>query len=207
PPRARARRPRAEVAGTRRRDRARRRRIAEIGRGRHVAVGEPLRRRGRADDRRTDRILPSPPRETAAREHARQQRAARRVAERGAHHQRRERDPRPAEAPRRARGNRRSDRSEPMTRRLIAAGALFALCGTPLAAQRALWWNAEISGIGMRLSSETGPSTTKLSGASFGFQSQIVYHNHITIDLGYWHGNLNHRRPPHPPPAHASPPP
>jgi len=78
-----------------------------------------------------------------------------------------------------------------MTRRLLAAGALVALCATPLAAQRALWWNAEVSGIGMRISSQTGPSTTKLSGASFGFQSQIVYHNHITIDLGYWQGKLN----------------
>jgi len=78
-----------------------------------------------------------------------------------------------------------------MTRRLLTAGALVALAAGPLAAQRAVWWNAEISGIGMRLNSQTGPSTQKLSGASFGFQGQIVYLNRITIDLGYWQGKLN----------------
>ena len=78
-----------------------------------------------------------------------------------------------------------------MTRRLITAGAMVALSAAPLAAQHPLWWNAEISGIGMRLNSQTGPSTQKWSGASFGFQSQIVYLNRITIDLGYWQGKLN----------------
>jgi hypothetical protein len=78
-----------------------------------------------------------------------------------------------------------------MTHRLVTAGALVALSAAPLAAQRAVWWNAEISGIGMRLNSQTGPSTQKLSGAAFGFQSQIVYLNRITIDLGYWQGKLN----------------
>jgi hypothetical protein len=78
-----------------------------------------------------------------------------------------------------------------MTRRLLTAGALVALSATPLVAQRAVRWNAEISGVGMRLNSQTGPSTQKLSGASFGFQSQIVYLNRFTIDLGYWQGKLN----------------
>jgi hypothetical protein len=78
-----------------------------------------------------------------------------------------------------------------MTRRLLAAGAWIALAASPLAAQRAGWWNAEISGIGMRLNSQTGPSTQKLSGAAFGFQGQIVYLNRITLDLGYWQGKLN----------------
>ena len=78
-----------------------------------------------------------------------------------------------------------------MMRRLLTAGALVALAAGPLAAQRAVWWNAEISGIGMRLNSQTGPSTQKLSGASFGFQGQIVYLNRITVDLGYWQGKLN----------------
>jgi hypothetical protein len=78
-----------------------------------------------------------------------------------------------------------------MRPRLLAVGALLALTAAPLAAQHSLWWNAEISGIGMRLNSKTGPSTQKLSGASFGFQSQIIYLNHITLDLGYWQGKLN----------------
>ncbi len=78
-----------------------------------------------------------------------------------------------------------------MRRRLLTVGALVALSATPLMAQRAVWWNAEISGIGMRLNSQTGPSTQKWSGASFGFQSQIVYLNRFTVDLGYWQGKLN----------------
>ena len=78
-----------------------------------------------------------------------------------------------------------------MTRRVLTAGALLALAAPPLAAQHKLWWNAEISGIGMRLNSQTGPSTQKWSGAAFGFQSQFLYLNRITIDLGYWQGKLN----------------
>jgi hypothetical protein len=78
-----------------------------------------------------------------------------------------------------------------MTRRVLAAGALLALSAAPLAAQHTLWWNAEISGIGMRLNSQTGPSTQKWSGAAFGFQSQFLFLNRITIDLGYWQGKLN----------------
>jgi hypothetical protein len=78
-----------------------------------------------------------------------------------------------------------------MTRRVLTAGALLALSAAPLTAQHKLWWNAEISGIGMRLNSQTGPSTQKWSGAAFGFQSQFLYLNRITIDLGYWQGKLN----------------
>ena len=74
---------------------------------------------------------------------------------------------------------------------LLAAGAWVVLAAAPLAAQRNLWWNAEISGIGMRLNSQTGPSTQKWSGAAFGLQSQILYRNRITLDLGYWQGKLN----------------
>jgi hypothetical protein len=78
-----------------------------------------------------------------------------------------------------------------MTRRVLTAGALLALSAAPLAAQHKPWWNAEISGIGMRLNSRTGQSTQKWSGAAFGFQSQFLYLNRITIDLGYWQGTLN----------------
>lgn len=76
-------------------------------------------------------------------------------------------------------------------RRHLTCGAVLALLGTPLAAQRAFWWNAEISGVGMRLNSQTGPSTQKWSGAAFGFQGQILYLSRITFDLGYWQGKLN----------------
>ncbi len=78
-----------------------------------------------------------------------------------------------------------------MTRRVFSAGALLALAAAPLAAQHKVWWNAEISGIGMRLNSQTGPSTQKWSGAAFGFQSQFLYLNRITVDVGYWQGKLN----------------
>ena len=78
-----------------------------------------------------------------------------------------------------------------MTRRVLTAGALLALAAAPLAAQHTLWWNAEISGIGMRLNSQTGPSTQKWSGAAFGFQSQILFLNRVSIDLGYWQGKLS----------------
>lgn len=78
-----------------------------------------------------------------------------------------------------------------MTRPLLTAGALVVLAAAPLAAQHTLWWNAEISGIGMRLNSQNGPIAQKWSGAAFGFQSQILYLNRITIDLGYWQGKLN----------------
>lgn len=78
-----------------------------------------------------------------------------------------------------------------MTRRVLSALAAGVLGATPLAAQHPLWWNAEISGIGMRLNSRTGPSTQKWSGAAFGFQGQFLYLNRITLDLGYWQGKLN----------------
>lgn len=78
-----------------------------------------------------------------------------------------------------------------MTRRVLTALAAGVLGAAPLAAQRALWWNAEISGVGMRLNSQTGPSTQKWSGAAFGFQGQFLYLNRITLDLGYWQGTLN----------------
>lgn len=78
-----------------------------------------------------------------------------------------------------------------MTRRALSVLSAALLAATPLAAQRSLRWNAEISGIGMRLNSQTGPSTQKWSGAAFGFQSQLVYQNRITLDLGYWQGKLN----------------
>lgn len=78
-----------------------------------------------------------------------------------------------------------------MTRRVLSALAAGVLGATPLAAQHPPWWNAEISGIGMRLNSQTGPSTQKWSGAAFGFQGQFLYLNRITLDLGYWQGKLN----------------
>ena len=78
-----------------------------------------------------------------------------------------------------------------MTRRVLSAGAVVALAAAPLAAQHSLWWNGEISGIGMRLNSQTGPSAQKWSGAAFGFQGQVLYLSRFTIDLGYWQGKLN----------------
>jgi len=78
-----------------------------------------------------------------------------------------------------------------VTRRPFPTLALLALTAAPLAAQRALSWNAEVSGVGMRLDSKTGPSTQKWSGASFGFQGQFLYMSRITLDLGYWQGKLN----------------
>ena len=78
-----------------------------------------------------------------------------------------------------------------MTRRAFAAGALVVLAAAPLAAQHVPRWNAEISGIGMRLNSQTGPSTQKWSGAAFGFQGQFVVRSRVTVDLGYWQGKLN----------------
>ena len=78
-----------------------------------------------------------------------------------------------------------------MTRRVLTALTAGVLGAAPLAAQHPLWWNAEISGIGMRLNSQTGPSTQKWSGAAFGFQGQFLYLNRITLDLGYWQGKLN----------------
>jgi hypothetical protein len=78
-----------------------------------------------------------------------------------------------------------------VTRRPLAIGVLLAIASTPLAAQRAFWWNAQIDGLGMRLSSQTGPTTQKWSGAAFGFQGQAVYLGRVTFDLGYWQGKLN----------------
>ena len=78
-----------------------------------------------------------------------------------------------------------------MTRRVLAMGALLVLAAAPLAAQHVPWWNVEISGIGMRLNSQTGPSTQKWSGAAFGFQGQLFVLSRVTVDLGYWQGKLN----------------
>lgn len=78
-----------------------------------------------------------------------------------------------------------------MTRHTGMASALLALVAAPLAAQHQPWWSAEISGIGMRLNSQTGPSTQKWSGAAFGFQGQFLLAHRVTIDAGYWQGKLN----------------
>lgn len=78
-----------------------------------------------------------------------------------------------------------------MTRCHVTVGAFLALAGAPLAAQHAFWWNAQLDGVGMRLNSQTGPTTQKWSGAAFGFQAQALYLGRVTLNLGYWQGKLN----------------
>ena len=68
---------------------------------------------------------------------------------------------------------------------LLAAGA----APSPLDAQR-LEWEGALSGVGMRVLSTTGPVTQKLSGAVFGFQGHVLFARLITLNLGYWQGQV-----------------
>lgn len=78
-------------------------------------------------------------------------------------------------------------------RRVAAAGVMLAgLAGwrpAALAAQR-LQWEAALSGVGMRVSSTTGPTTQQLSGAIFGFQGHVLFARLVTLHLGYWQGEI-----------------
>lgn len=69
---------------------------------------------------------------------------------------------------------------------LLAAGA----APSPVAAQRALQWEASLSGVGMRVLSTTGGQTQKLSGAVFGVQGHVLFARFITLNLGYWQGQI-----------------
>jgi hypothetical protein len=73
------------------------------------------------------------------------------------------------------------------------AAALALLLGGvagPAAAQRTWQWEAALTGVGMRVNSTTGPSSQRLSGAVFGFQGHFVYSGLVTLNLGYWQGQL-----------------
>lgn len=69
---------------------------------------------------------------------------------------------------------------------LVAGGAAPA----GLAAQRAWQWEGALSGVGMRINSTSGPATQKLSGAVFGFQGHVLFARLITLNLGYWQGQV-----------------
>ena len=76
-------------------------------------------------------------------------------------------------------------------RRRAALVLLLAGAAAPvrLAAQR-LQWEAALSGVGMRINSTSGPTTQKLSGAVFGFQGHVLFARLITLNLGYWQGQV-----------------
>jgi hypothetical protein len=72
--------------------------------------------------------------------------------------------------------------------------ALLAGAATPgggLAAQRTWQWDVALSGVGMRLNSISGPTTQKLSGTAFGLQGQLIYSGLVTLDWGYWQGQID----------------
>jgi hypothetical protein len=68
--------------------------------------------------------------------------------------------------------------------------AVFLAVAAPLSAQHTWQWEASLSGVGMRVNSTTGPTTQRLSGAAFGFNGHIIYSGLITLNLGYWQGQL-----------------
>jgi hypothetical protein len=72
----------------------------------------------------------------------------------------------------------------------VTAGLLVGALASPLAAQHTWQWEAALSGVGMRVNSTTAPTTQKLSGAAFGFQGHILYAGLITLNVGYWQGQL-----------------
>jgi hypothetical protein len=72
--------------------------------------------------------------------------------------------------------------------------ALLAGAATPgggLAAQRTWQWDVALSGVGMRLHSTSGPTTQQLSGTVFGLQGQLTYSGFVTLDWGYWQGQID----------------
>jgi hypothetical protein len=81
-----------------------------------------------------------------------------------------------------------------VSRRAALLAALLAGAVTPggaLAAQRTWQWDVALSGVGMRLNSTSGPTTQKLSGAVFGLQGQLIYSGFVTLDWGYWQGQID----------------
>jgi hypothetical protein len=73
------------------------------------------------------------------------------------------------------------------------AALLLLLAGAApvrLAAQRSWQWEAALSGVGMRVNSTSGPATQKLSGAVFGFQGHALFARLVTLNLGYWQGQI-----------------
>jgi hypothetical protein len=74
----------------------------------------------------------------------------------------------------------------------VPAAVLAATVAPSLAAQQRTWqWEAALSGAGMRVNSRSGPTTQRLSGAVFGLQGQVLYHGRVSVDLGYWQGQLD----------------
>jgi len=74
----------------------------------------------------------------------------------------------------------------------VLAVALGAVGGPRLLAAQGAWqWDVALSGVGMRVSSVSAPTSQHLSGAVFGLQGQITFLRRITLDLGYWQGQLD----------------
>ncbi|MGH7613312.1 MAG: hypothetical protein ACREMW_04600 [Gemmatimonadales bacterium] len=79
-----------------------------------------------------------------------------------------------------------------MSRRAALLAALLVGAAVPaLPAQRALQWDLALSGVGVRLNSTTGPTTQQLSGAVYGVQGQLIYSGFVTLDWGYWQGQID----------------
>jgi hypothetical protein len=65
----------------------------------------------------------------------------------------------------------------------------FALAAAPLAAQT--WhWEGGLSGVGMRVRSVNNQTVQKLSGAEYGMLGQFQYGRRLSLDVGYWQGQL-----------------
>jgi hypothetical protein len=79
-----------------------------------------------------------------------------------------------------------------VSRRAALLAALLAGAATPgLPAQGTWQWDVALSGVGARLNSTSGPSTQKLSGTMFGVHGQLMYSGFVTLDWGYWQGQLD----------------
>jgi hypothetical protein len=79
-----------------------------------------------------------------------------------------------------------------VSRRATLLAVLLAGAATPgLPAQGTWQWDVALSGVGARLNSTSGPSTQKLSGTMFGVHGQLIYSGFVTLDWGYWQGQLD----------------
>jgi hypothetical protein len=79
-----------------------------------------------------------------------------------------------------------------VSRRAALLAALLAGAAAPgLPAQGTWQWDVALSGVGARLNSTSGPSTQKLSGTMFGVHGQLIYSGFVTLDWGYWQGQLD----------------
>jgi hypothetical protein len=79
-----------------------------------------------------------------------------------------------------------------VSRRATLLAVLLAGAATPgLPAQGTWHWDVALSGVGARLNSTSGPSTQKLSGTMFGVHGQLMYSGFVTLDWGYWQGQLD----------------